>query len=368
MAFIRTRKGRVKSVKPLGPGIDELRVELDESPGTESKALLYPDLTGPARAGDVVLLNTTAVHLGLGTGGYHFVMAVAGGPDLDLAGPGHIMKLRYTPWQIRVLAAEEPDSPHHASLRDADTLEGRPVIALGLHSQLAPAALAFKMEAGAAARLAYCMTDGAALPLAFSQQVRQLREQGLLDTTVTIGHAFGGELEAVNVWSGLLAAVHAGRADAVIIGMGPGVVGTETRWGTTALEQAQLLDAIARLQGRPIAVLRLSSADPRPRHLGVSHHTLTSLGYLTYATCDVPLPVLPQEELRELIDWQLEESGISLRHRIIRLEARQVLDEAARYKLKFRSMGREATEDPLPFLAAAAAGLHAARLFKQTCG
>lgn len=368
MPLIRTREGRVKSVRPLGPGIDELTVELAENPGKEARALLYPDLTGPANPGDVVLLNTTAVHLGLGTGGYHFVMAVAGCKELDLAGPGHIMKLRYTPWQIRVLATEEPDSPYHASLSNADSLEGRPIVALGLHSQLAPAALAFKMEAGAAVRLAYCMTDGAALPLVFSHQVRQLKQQGLLDVTVTIGHAFGGDLEAVNVWSGLLAAVHAGRADAVIIGMGPGVVGTETRWGTTALEQAQLLDASARLQGRPIAVLRLASKDPRPRHLGVSHHSVTSLGYLTYATCDVPLPVIPQKELADLIDRQLAESGISRRHRVIRLEARQVLEEAARYNLQFRSMGREATEDPLPFLAAAAAGLHAARLFKQARG
>lgn len=365
MALIRTRKGRVKAVRRLNPGVDELTVEMEASPGTEAKALLYPDLTGPAQVGDQVLLNTTAVHLGLGTGGYHFVMAVDKGSELDLSGPGHIMKLRYTPWQIRVLAAEEPDSPHHEHLRNADSLGGRPVITLGLHSQLAPAALAFKLEAGPSARLAYCMTDGAALPVVFSQQVQRLRQEGLLDLTVTIGHAFGGDLEAVNVWSGLLAAVHAGQADAVIVGMGPGVVGTDTRWGTTALEQAQLLDAVDRLEGRPIAVLRLSSADPRPRHRGVSHHSLTSLGRLTYATCDIPLPILPQDELSHLVDRQLADSQISRRHRIVHLDPRQVLDEAARRNIQFSSMGRGVAEDPLPFLAAAAAGLYAAHLIRQ---
>ena len=395
---IRARRARVLTVAHLRPGIDELTVELEHlehedgpgehgpgarhapdvpaedepakvggggampGKGVPQRALLFPALTGLARPGDRVLLNTTAVHLGLGTGGYHFVMAVDGGQETDLAGRGHIMKLRYTPWQLRVLAVEEPASPHHQVLQDMDSLGGRPVVALGLHSQLAPVVLALKLETGFKARLAYCMTDGAALPLAFSEQVAQLKEAGWLDLTVTVGHAFGGDLEAVTIWSGMLAAVGVGGADAVVIGMGPGVVGTGTRWGTTALEQAPLLDAAHRLGGHPIAVLRLAGADPRPRHRGVSHHSLTVLGRLVSCRCDVPLPRLEAGELSALIDAQLKESGIAERHHLVTVDAWPVLHEARRRGIRFSTMGRGVDEDPVPFLAAAAAGLHAARI------
>ena len=49
-----------------------------------------------------------------------------------------------------------------------------------------------------------------------------------------------------------------------IVAMGPGVVGTSSPLGTTALEVAGILDAAAALGGTPIAVLRMSDGDPRP--------------------------------------------------------------------------------------------------------
>ena len=102
-----------------------------------------------------------------------------------------------------------------------------------------------------AARVVYVMTDGAALPLALSDLVADLlRATGLLDVTVTAGHAFGGDHEAVNVPSALDVAVRLAGADVVVVGMGPGVVGTASDLGTTAVEAGPILDAASRLGGR----------------------------------------------------------------------------------------------------------------------
>src|SRR5207249_3432378 len=120
-------------------------------------------------------------------------------------GEGHIMKLRYTPMQTEVLAVEAPESPHHEAMRGAASIDGMPVLAASLHSQLLPAVAGVRMRAPAA-RIAYVMTDGGALDASLSDTVRGLRDRGWIDTVITVGHAVGGDLEAVNVYSGLLAA------------------------------------------------------------------------------------------------------------------------------------------------------------------
>ena len=83
-----------------------------------------------------MLLNTSALELGLGTGGYALVVAVPGRLPTDPAGPGHLIKARYTPLQACVLGVDEQDSPQHDLLRDADDLDGMPVVVADLHSAL----------------------------------------------------------------------------------------------------------------------------------------------------------------------------------------------------------------------------------------
>src|SRR5690606_4182036 len=111
--------GRVERVVEERPGIQRLAVTVDGRPaGGPVPAVCFPQLTGPVAAGHRVLLNTTAVDLGLGSGGFHFVMArldegeagtppegVGGGTGARGRNPmgGHIMKLRYTPLQVPVL-------------------------------------------------------------------------------------------------------------------------------------------------------------------------------------------------------------------------------------------------------------------------
>src|SRR5690606_9467433 len=252
--------------------------------------------------------------------------------------------------------------PHHALLREKSDLAGLPVVIAGLHSQLAPAAAALRLALGPRATLVYVMTDGGALPLAFSGLVRRLIQAGLLDKTVTVGHAFGGDLEAVTLFSGLLAARWALGADAAVVAMGPGVVGTGTAFGTTAIETGQHLDAAGILGGRAVAALRLSFADPRARHRGVSHHSLTALGVIAQRPCRVAVPRLADDEER-LVRSQLDGAGIPARHRLVdEARGQEALDALADRGVALRSMGRTPAEDPAPFLAAAAAGYVAADL------
>src|SRR5207249_3565316 len=141
---------------------------------------------------------------------------------------------------------------HLEALAEVESIGGIPVVAAALHSQLPAIAVACKARAPHL-RLAYVMTDGAGLPLALSDLVAALRARGLLDTTVTCGHAFGGDFEAVSVFSALAVARHAANADVVLVAMGPGIVGTNTRLGFSGMEVGPILDAAAALNGRPVA-------------------------------------------------------------------------------------------------------------------
>ncbi|MGH3417268.1 MAG: DUF3866 family protein, partial [Actinocrinis sp.] len=132
--MISWRTGRVTALGRAWRGARELTAEVG---GTGVKALAYPALTGEPRVGDRVLLNTAAQALGLGTGGYALVVALPDRLPEDRApGPGHLVKARYTPLQAIVLGADEPDSPHHELLCDADTLDAMPVVTADLHSAL----------------------------------------------------------------------------------------------------------------------------------------------------------------------------------------------------------------------------------------
>ena len=59
----------------------------------------------------------------------------------DPPGPGHLVKARYTPLQAIVAGPTSRAQPHHEVLRDADALDGMPVVVADLHSAL-PAVLA----------------------------------------------------------------------------------------------------------------------------------------------------------------------------------------------------------------------------------
>jgi hypothetical protein len=333
--------------------------------GDSIRALAYPALTGSPRVGDRVLLNVTALGAGLGTGGYAFVVALPDRLPADGEITGHIVKSRYTPLQAMTASADEQGSVHHDLLESADSLDGMPVVVADLHSAL-PAILAglygsYRTGSGGA-RTAYVMTDGGALPAWFSRTVAGLREAGWLAATVTTGQSYGGDLEAVTVHSGLLAARHAAGADVAIVTQGPGNLGTGTRWGFSGVAAGEAVNAAAVLGGRPVASLRVSFADPRERHRGVSHHSLTAYGRVALAAADVVLPDLPDPAGEQVA---AEAAGLTDRHRLVTVPV-DGLDAALRgCPVPLSTMGRSLEEDREYFLAAAAAGRHAASLLSQ---
>jgi hypothetical protein len=121
-----------------------------------------------------------------------------------------------------------------------------------------------------------------------------------------------------------------------------------------------VLDATAGLGGQPIACLRASFADPRERHLGVSHHTLTALTVACRSRVTVALPAVggtAEQRLRA----DLAGAGIDTRHDVVALEPPDVLALMSEHGLHVSSMGRPAAADPILYQSAAAAGTLAAQ-------
>jgi len=291
----RLRWGVILEIIKRDSETQEVLVEVE---GRREKALLYPQFTGEGEAGDRVLLNTTAVYLGLGTGGYHFGLLIEGKEERNNPDSGHIIKLRYTPYQFPVYSREEE--------KETIAEELPPVIALPLHSMLAPVAIVLA-EAGFT-DTTYIMTDGGALPISFSKLVRQLKAKGIIGETITVGHAFGGDQEMVNVYSALVAT---GEKDSrfVIAGIGPGHVGTGTVWGFSGLQQGEILNAASTLGTSGIGVPRISFTDRRRRHLGLSHHSQTSLGKVCQGNAYIFLPDIPGKNGELLKEQSLFLSG-----------------------------------------------------------
>lgn len=339
-------------------GAYECAVLLDD--GSTGQAIAYYRLLGTLAVGDRVLLNTTAVDLALGTGGKHFVVTrvdadtVPSGVALEQQSGGHLMKLRYTPLQCDVLACEAPESPFHTTMSRVTSLENIPVVCCGLHSQVPIVAATIKAHAPHL-RIVYVMTDQAALALELSGIIAGSVERGIIDATVSCGQAFGGQFEAINLHSGLLAACHLGAADVIIVGIGPGVAGTSTPFGHGGVAQGEAINAAASLQGRPIACLRMSSGDKRERHQGLSHHTRCALETVALASAMMPLPYIDDKHFEQKVEQQLESLSNNAGHRAFQFD-HKIFDSSSLQGLHVTTMGRDFTQDALFFEAAAAAG------------
>jgi Protein of unknown function (DUF3866) len=320
---VTLRRGTVTGITERYDGL--VRLEVDGRP-----CVAYPAVTGPVALGDDVLVNVQAVELGLGSGGFDLLHAnLTRGLELPAEHGAHVMKLPYTSLQHAVHHAEEEWGEDSAA-----DLGGLPVVACSLHSQVAPVCAGLGSELG----VAYVQLAGGALPVPLSDTVRLLRERRYLRTTVAVGPCLGGEVECVSPASALLTCALA-RMDAVVCAIGPGVVGTGSRFGHGALAAASALVTAAALGGRPILAPRVSSADERERHRGVSHHTLAVLqlagGKVAVAWPDGldPPAELADAELVDASGWRDACAGLPLSH-----------------------MGRGPDEEPWFFAAAYAAG------------
>lgn len=320
---VSLHRGRVTAVRERLEGL--VRLEVDGR-----ACIAYPRLTGPVALGDDVVVNTQAVDLGLGSGGFD-VLAVNLTRGLELPPePGaHVMKLPYTPLQAAVSHLEE------ASAAEAGALDGLPVVCCTLHSQLAPVCAGL----GADLRVVCLQLPGGALPVSLSDGIRTLKKAGLLEVAVAVGSCIDGDVACASVASGLVWAASEGF-DAVVCTIGPGVVGTGRRLGHGALAASAAANAACALAGRPILAPRVSTADARERHAPVSHHTLAvlelALGPVAIAWPDgfpAPPPAAAWVERVDVGGWEAACAGLPL-----------------------STMGRGPADDPWFFAAAFAAG------------
>jgi hypothetical protein len=343
------RTARVAEILTERDGLQRVRVGWPDATPTGDQAYVLTDLTGPVTTGDEVVVNTTAVDLGLGTGGWHVVHWNLSRREWSRPGGGHVMKLRYTSLQIDTGAVEEhqPEAIDEVAL----DLEALPVVVVSVHSQMAAVAAAIR-EVAPARRVVVVMTDEAALPAALSDLLADLVQRGWISAVVTCGHAFGGDLEAVGPASALAAAKAVAEADVVLMGPGPGVVGTGTTTGHSGMAAVAHVDLASALGAKGILAVRASSGDLRSRHQGLSHHSRAALALVAR-----PVTVaVPRGEAR------LRAAVVAVASpavRVIEVDVPDVVSAMHQAHVPVTTMGRAPEEDRLFFNAAAAAGVAA---------
>ncbi|TQR37792.1 DUF3866 family protein [Brevibacillus brevis] len=351
--MLRLVVGTVQKVLEKQKGMQLLEVRTESVAGFKMERVLS-FLQEDYKSGDLLLINTTAVRLELGTGGYHFVVGKVTQPEETDVLPnewGHVMKMRYSPWQLAVDTVEEQASPyHHLFVQEDLSLEGTPVLISELHSLLPVAVLALRKK-NPNARIVYVMPDGASLPIALSQHVHRLKAIGGLDATVTTGHAWGGDRESLTIHSGLLAAHHVEHADIIICMLGPGVAGTGTSYGFSGIQLAEVIHAVSTLGGIPFFIPRISFGDQRPRHYGVSHHTISIINRFALCPALVTIPIFGDER-DEILSRQMKTIEVGGKHIFIKGKVPDLSELASLekgYGLSFSTMGRNWQEDPAPF-------------------
>lgn len=359
--MISKKIGIVSKIRSENEVIQDILVEIN---GELAKAYNYIQLTGSVKEGDKVALNTTAVELSLGTGGFHFVILNLDNPDSSLTEGGHIMKLRYTPMQIKVNSVEEQESEYHDVFNDFVCLDDLPVAIGALHSILPPFAATFKKNSPDK-KLVYIMSDGAALPMSFSKNVETLKAKGLIDETITYGNAFGGDYECVNIYTALITAKEICKADCIIVAMGPGIAGTGTKYGFSGIDQGMIIDAVEKLGGKSYAIPRISFADLRPRHIGISHHMITVLSEITNKKTNLVLNADMDANKLGIIKDQLKCNSIEEKHKVIFKSYEDTQKDLENYGLKVKSMGRGFEEDKEFFIAPSTIAFAISQEFKK---
>jgi hypothetical protein len=325
------RRGKVVATDPL----------LVETDGERRRAWADEVLLGPMQEGDEVVVNAAALELGLGSGGFDVVhVNLTRGLGGGVEGDAHVMKLNYTSLQHPV----EPVEGNGVARREI------PVAVLPLHGHLAPAAWA-AAQARPGIRVGYVQTSGGALPGSLSRDVVELRGRGLLCGHITAAPAYGGEQEALSTVGALDAAATALGWDAILVGPGPGIIGSDTDYGHGGMVALDSAHAALSLRLPTILSPRLSSADPRERHRGLSHHTATVLDLLLGAVT-VAVPEMVEDGGAELASHIATAGGGRHHSKFTSVD----LDGYATTALPTTTMGRSLADDPLFFAAPLAAG------------
>ncbi|MDQ0256163.1 hypothetical protein J2S74_003581 [Evansella vedderi] len=326
--------------------------------GGIGKAILYRRLHPEVKVGDWVIVNTTATKLKLGTGGWDVVRAVIKKGNYsfkNVGDAGHIMKARYLSDQHSVLTVESPESKSHFLFKKRVSLNGKHIFICELHSMLPIIWFLLQLKKESTP-LTVIFSDEASLPLVMSRHLTYLKKQPSF-FSITAGQSFGGQKEAVNLVTALQYIVEQQLQGMVLITLGPGVVGSNTHYGFSGLAQANWANIIGALGGKPVWIPRLSEADPRERHKGVSHHTITPLTELTLMNSILPIPIgnysnsLLERDWKRLTSYEhIEVKEVDEEHLFP-----QLIDVQELSPFPLTSMGRTIDKDPLFFLGVACA-------------
>ena len=267
---------------------DLVRCEVDGAP-----CVAYPPLTGPVDEGDEVLVNVQARELELGSGGFDLLYAnLTRGLELPVDAAAHVMALPYAPGQWAVRHAEEDGEL-------AAALEGRPVVLCTVHSRSCRSA-----RGSPACGSPIFRWPAARCRSALSDALRALRARELVVSTASVAPCFGGDVRCVSV-----ASARCGRPadhDVACARWARASSAPERVSATAAVSLAEAANVASALGGVPILAQRVSSADERERHRGVSHHTRA---VLDLALGDV---VIAPADLGE--GWQDACAGLPLSH------------------------------------------------------
>lgn len=370
--MLKLRRATVLEAGPTDGPEQKLTISL----GAEQRpAIADVRLLGPSMEGDELVVNVQARDLDLGSGGFDIVhVNLTRGLRADGVQGAHVMKLNYTSLQHAVQPVEEEGQRL--------ALEG-PVAVLALHGQLAAVAWAFA-QARPEGRLGFVQTPGGALPGGHSRVARTLRERGLLAGHLTAGAAYGGEQEAITTAGALYHGLHTLGWDAAVCGPGPGIVGSSSSLGHGGMHALDSAHTAIALGARTVVVARMSSADARPRHRGISHHTLTVLDLLLEpVTVALPAGIRSPvgADLRARLGSAFGVAGerakpqmeldVDRPARMARHDWRRAPVDMPAYLasgLPAETMGRALMEDPLFFGAALAGGTVLAELCGMPAG
>lgn len=361
--MLSLEKGKVIEIIYQDNKIQILNVE-NKNEFLIEKSINYIEETGMCAVEDLVVINTIGNRLGLGTGGYNFVYLNLSnksgeGKVLD-RNHGHIIKMKYTPGQIRVKAVEE--RIEYKNVFDVEPkLLPRPVVYAILHSMISPLVTTIKYIMPNAI-ISCVYTYGGAMNANNSFTLKRLRSSGLLNSVITTGECYGGDYEAINITTGIIFGLGKLNSDIIIVCCGPGVAGSSTYYGFSTFDFigpiyiAKLLDLF------PVLIPRISMADKRERHKGVSMQSLSILQTIDFP---VHVPVYKDNEDIEGFNYiynQLSDNGIINKHKVQFIDdpiIKKAIDFA---NINTRVMGRNYIEDPSFFNNCSSAGVYSVGL------
>lgn len=347
--MLSIEKSIVKSIIHEDEYIQLIEVIID---GKIEKAINYYKQIGKCNSGDRILLNTIGVRLGLGTGGYHIVYCIIDRIENSLNYDrkfGHIIKMKYTQVQMRVKTIEE-DERFKALFNIPLSIGPKPVIFASLHSML-PAVSSVIKDKNPKSKITCIYTYGGAMNCQNSFILRELKNKKLIENVISVGECFGGDYEAINIYTALIFSFNGLKSDTVIVCCGPGIAGTSTYYGFSSIDLIFPIYASKILGCTQIVVPRISFKDMRKRHYGISMQTIALLNCI-----DFPVYVPFSNNIYELVKNQIFKNKINDMHRVVLVSDYNTGDAMNRADIAPKIMGRSYMDDVEYFESCGASG------------